>query len=357
MFNDALIGKMKRGAYIVNTARGKICDRDAIVRALEERPTGRLRGRRLVPAAAAEGPSLADDAAPRHDAAHFGHVALGPGPLCRRHARNPGMLVREAADPRRVPDRRRRQAGRRRRSFLHAPATPPAARTKRRSSRARPPRERSKHARVVRHEHRSAGSLSSAKGSRPFFICRPRNVVGDWLRARKANFRRAALRRGACPPSSLTVVGLAPGHRRSVLRQQVVDDRFQSVEPRSLRADNPGLIHNDGQRKRMRVVAVGDRALAHRGGRVVPIRPVGPILFGCFAPHADCRRRSPPPAQRAGLRDARAAPAPAEYRPRRHRTRKPKRRSPPPCPDSPTASAACRPDRSRRSRAGLPSTM
>jgi len=35
MFNDALIAKMKRGAYIVNTARGKICDRDAIVRALE----------------------------------------------------------------------------------------------------------------------------------------------------------------------------------------------------------------------------------------------------------------------------------------------------------------------------------
>ena len=31
MFDDALIAKMKRGAYIVNTARGKICDRDAIV--------------------------------------------------------------------------------------------------------------------------------------------------------------------------------------------------------------------------------------------------------------------------------------------------------------------------------------
>jgi len=34
MFNDELIGKMKRGAYLVNTARGKICDRDAIARAL-----------------------------------------------------------------------------------------------------------------------------------------------------------------------------------------------------------------------------------------------------------------------------------------------------------------------------------
>ena len=41
MFDDALIGQMKRGAYLVNTARGKICDRDAIVRALE---SGQLAG-------------------------------------------------------------------------------------------------------------------------------------------------------------------------------------------------------------------------------------------------------------------------------------------------------------------------
>src|SRR5271169_3710086 len=41
LFNDAMISKMKRGAYIVNTARGKICDRDAIVRALE---SGQLAG-------------------------------------------------------------------------------------------------------------------------------------------------------------------------------------------------------------------------------------------------------------------------------------------------------------------------
>jgi len=41
MFNDALLSKMKRGAYLVNTARGKICDRDAIVRALE---SGQLAG-------------------------------------------------------------------------------------------------------------------------------------------------------------------------------------------------------------------------------------------------------------------------------------------------------------------------
>jgi formate dehydrogenase len=41
LFNDTLINKMKRGSYIINTARGKICDRDAIARALE---SGQLAG-------------------------------------------------------------------------------------------------------------------------------------------------------------------------------------------------------------------------------------------------------------------------------------------------------------------------
>ena len=41
MFNESLIGKMKRGAYLVNTARGKICDREAIARALK---SGQLAG-------------------------------------------------------------------------------------------------------------------------------------------------------------------------------------------------------------------------------------------------------------------------------------------------------------------------
>ncbi len=41
LFNDALIAKMKRGAYLVNTARGKICDRDAVARALS---SGQLAG-------------------------------------------------------------------------------------------------------------------------------------------------------------------------------------------------------------------------------------------------------------------------------------------------------------------------
>ena len=41
LFDEELIGRMKRGAYLVNTARGKICDRDAVVRACE---SGRLAG-------------------------------------------------------------------------------------------------------------------------------------------------------------------------------------------------------------------------------------------------------------------------------------------------------------------------
>jgi len=41
MFNDELIAKCKPGAYIINTARGKICDKDAIARALK---SGQLSG-------------------------------------------------------------------------------------------------------------------------------------------------------------------------------------------------------------------------------------------------------------------------------------------------------------------------
>jgi formate dehydrogenase len=41
LFNEQLIANMKRGAYLVNTARGKICDRNAIAKALE---SGQLAG-------------------------------------------------------------------------------------------------------------------------------------------------------------------------------------------------------------------------------------------------------------------------------------------------------------------------
>jgi formate dehydrogenase len=41
LFDAALIAKMKRGAYLINTARGKICNREAVAAALE---TGQLAG-------------------------------------------------------------------------------------------------------------------------------------------------------------------------------------------------------------------------------------------------------------------------------------------------------------------------
>jgi formate dehydrogenase len=41
LFDEELIGRMKPGAYLVNTARGKICDHDAVARACE---SGQLAG-------------------------------------------------------------------------------------------------------------------------------------------------------------------------------------------------------------------------------------------------------------------------------------------------------------------------
>ena len=56
MFDKELIGKMKKGAFLVNTARGGICERDAIVEALE---SGQLGG----------------EPPPQHDCADIMHKA------------------------------------------------------------------------------------------------------------------------------------------------------------------------------------------------------------------------------------------------------------------------------------------
>ena len=97
MFNDKLIGKMKRGAYIVNTARGKICDRDAIVRALE---SGQLAGY----AGDVWFPQPAPKDHPWRTMPHHGmtpHVsgtlAVGANALRGRHARDLGELFRQAS--------------------------------------------------------------------------------------------------------------------------------------------------------------------------------------------------------------------------------------------------------------------
>jgi hypothetical protein len=101
LFNDALIATMKRGAYLVNTARGKICDRDAVARALK---SGQLAGY-------AGDVSLAVDAASWHDAARLGNEPLRPGPLRRGRPGDPRVLVRGPSNPRRVPHRFRRRTG------------------------------------------------------------------------------------------------------------------------------------------------------------------------------------------------------------------------------------------------------
>ena len=91
LFDDELISTMKRGAYLVNTARGKICDRDAIVRALESGQLAGYAGDVWFPQPRPR-PSVADDAAPRDDAAHLGIVAVRPGPLRGGHPRDPRVL-------------------------------------------------------------------------------------------------------------------------------------------------------------------------------------------------------------------------------------------------------------------------
>ena len=54
----------------------------------------------------------------RHDPAHLGHQPVGAGALRRGHARNPRMLLRRPADPRRISDRPGRRPRRHRSAQL-----------------------------------------------------------------------------------------------------------------------------------------------------------------------------------------------------------------------------------------------
>jgi formate dehydrogenase len=101
LFNDRLLAKMKRGAYLVNTARRSRRHRSGP----RKRSARGLRRRRMVPAAAAHRSSLADHAASRHNASYFRDIAVGPGPIRRRNKGNPRVLLRRAADPQRIPHR------------------------------------------------------------------------------------------------------------------------------------------------------------------------------------------------------------------------------------------------------------
>ena len=93
LFNDQLISTMRRGAYIVNTARAKICDRAAIARALDSGQLAGYAGDVWFPQPAPRGSPVAHDAAPWHDPAHLRVVAVGAGTLRRGHLRDPRMLV------------------------------------------------------------------------------------------------------------------------------------------------------------------------------------------------------------------------------------------------------------------------
>ena len=82
------ISKMKRGAYLINTARGKICDREAIVKALESGQLAGYAGDVWFPQPAPQRSSMANDATPWHDTTYFGYFTFSTSTLCSRHTRN-----------------------------------------------------------------------------------------------------------------------------------------------------------------------------------------------------------------------------------------------------------------------------
>jgi len=120
----------ERGAYLINTARGRSGDRDAVARACVRRPAAWLcRADSVVPS-----PATAAD----HPCARCRTMAMTPHtsaqPFQRKRA-TPRVLARSSsagsreADPRRIPlekNFRRRRAGRRRRALLQRGRAPAA---------------------------------------------------------------------------------------------------------------------------------------------------------------------------------------------------------------------------------------
>ena len=78
---------MKRGTYIVNTARGKIVDRDAVVRALE---SGQLAGY----AGDVWFPQPPPKDHPWRTMPHHGMTRTSPAPRCRRRPATPPARAR-----------------------------------------------------------------------------------------------------------------------------------------------------------------------------------------------------------------------------------------------------------------------
>ena len=99
MFDEKLIASMRRGSYIVNTARAEETVPEAIAARAQTGQLAGYAGDVWYPAAAAARPPVADHAEQRDDATCFGHHAVRAGSLCRRHPGDPGVLLRGHAHP------------------------------------------------------------------------------------------------------------------------------------------------------------------------------------------------------------------------------------------------------------------
>ena len=110
LFDAAMLSKMKRGAYLVNTARGLIVNRDGVAEALKSGQLAGYAGDVWYPQ-----PAPADH--PWRTMPHngipprLGHQPLSAGAICRGNSGNPGVLFRRPTYPRRISDRQGRRAG------------------------------------------------------------------------------------------------------------------------------------------------------------------------------------------------------------------------------------------------------